>query len=241
MVENTHGIVLNRIKYSDNSIIVPIFTQKFGRQSYLIYGNSTKKNGTKLNLFQPLYVLDLQAYQRENRDLQKLKEYAISFPVHNLYSDSSKNGIALFISEFLYRSIRENEPDTLMFEFLIRAVKFLEHTKTPVYNFHIGLLLKMTVFFGIEPEQNYSESAQLFDLQNARFTITPPNHPHYCSQDVGIKLNEFMHTPLEETHHIKLSKNQRSILINSLLDFYNIHIERPGKLKSLEILQSVFA
>jgi len=240
MLTNTQGIVLHRFKFSENSLIVPIFTKQFGRQSYLIYGLSNKNARQKANLIQPLHVLDLQVYQKENRDLQKLKDYGIARALPNIHTDFAKSSIALFVSEFLYRSLRENESDTELYDYLIFAINTLNSAENSVGNLHLSILLKLTRFFGITPEENYSESAQIFDMQNARFNIVPPNHSNYCTLEISQKLYELMHTPLEESYKVKLTKNQRSILMNSLLDFYNLHIDRPGKLKSVEVLQSVF-
>ena len=55
----TNGIVLHQIKYGDSSIIVRIYTEEFGMQSYLIRGVKSKKSKIKSNLFQVGNILDM--------------------------------------------------------------------------------------------------------------------------------------------------------------------------------------
>ena len=50
MLEKTKGIVLQQIKYSDSGIVVWFYTQKFGRQSFILKGLRSKKSG-KHNVF----------------------------------------------------------------------------------------------------------------------------------------------------------------------------------------------
>ena len=54
-LHKTKGIVLRTVKYGETSVIVTIFTELFGVQSYLVNGvrTSTKKGVGKANLFQP--------------------------------------------------------------------------------------------------------------------------------------------------------------------------------------------
>ncbi|HEX4373990.1 MAG TPA: recombination protein O N-terminal domain-containing protein, partial [Puia sp.] len=63
----TNGIVLRTVKYGETSVIVTIFTDLFGIQSYLVNGirTSSKKMQSKINLFQPAAVLQLVVYHNE--------------------------------------------------------------------------------------------------------------------------------------------------------------------------------
>ena len=50
MLHSTKGIVLRTIKYGDTSIVVAIYTELFGVQSYLVNGVRTeKKSAGKAN------------------------------------------------------------------------------------------------------------------------------------------------------------------------------------------------
>ena len=60
MIHKTKGIVLRAVKYGETSLVVTIFTELFGLQSYLVNGvrTPTKKGTAKANLFQPAAMLE---------------------------------------------------------------------------------------------------------------------------------------------------------------------------------------
>ena len=60
MLNKTRGIVLHHIKYSETSIIATIYTEVFGRQSYIIKGIRNKKSKIKANILQPLFLLNME-------------------------------------------------------------------------------------------------------------------------------------------------------------------------------------
>ena len=54
MTHKTKGIILRTIKYGETSIVVTIFTELFGVQTYLVNGIRTqKRSGNKAAMFQP--------------------------------------------------------------------------------------------------------------------------------------------------------------------------------------------
>ena len=73
MLHSTKGIVFHSLKYSETSIIVKIYTELFGIQSYLVKGIRNQKSKIKPGLFQSLTLLDLVVYHKERQSLQSLK------------------------------------------------------------------------------------------------------------------------------------------------------------------------
>jgi DNA repair protein RecO (recombination protein O) len=90
MIYKTRGIVLHRYKYSDSKIISNIYTEKFGLKTYIIFGNTGKKSKMQINLLQPLAILDLNVYNKETGEIQKIKELSINYPFTSMYSDIKK-------------------------------------------------------------------------------------------------------------------------------------------------------
>src|SRR6266550_2315079 len=95
-LHKTKGIVLRTVKYGETSIIVSIFTELFGIQSYLVNGvrTSTKKGSGKANLFQPSAILDLIVYHNELKNLQRLKEFKWDILYNHIFSDIKKNAVS---------------------------------------------------------------------------------------------------------------------------------------------------
>src|SRR6202008_3070019 len=104
-LHKTKGIVLRTVKYGETSVIVTIFTELFGVQSYLINGvrTSAKKGTGKASLFQPSAILDLVVYHNELKQLQRIKEFRWDWLYQHILSDVKKNSVALFMIELLTR------------------------------------------------------------------------------------------------------------------------------------------
>lgn len=56
-MESTKGIVLHYYKYSESSVIVKIFTEESGLQTYVLKGVRNKKSKNKVNLLQALNLV----------------------------------------------------------------------------------------------------------------------------------------------------------------------------------------
>ena len=121
MLHKTRGIALHTVKFSETSIIAKIYTELFGLQSYLIKGIRKQHSRIKPGLFQPLTILDLTVYHKETGSLQSLKEVHNLYPYQSLPFDIMKSSIALFMNELIYKSIREEEPNQELFDFLFDA------------------------------------------------------------------------------------------------------------------------
>ena len=75
MYTKTRGIVLHTVKYSETSVIAKIYTERFGLVSYIIKGVRSVKSKTKASLLRPLTLLEMEVANRENKQLQFIKEF----------------------------------------------------------------------------------------------------------------------------------------------------------------------
>ena len=63
MVTSTSAIVLSKIRYKDNDIIVKLFTKEYGAISFIVKGGkNSKKNKIKYVYFQELTILEIHIY-----------------------------------------------------------------------------------------------------------------------------------------------------------------------------------
>ena len=106
-LHKTKGIVLRAVKYGETSLIVTIFTELFGLQSYLVNGvrTSSKKGSGKANLFQATAILDMVVYNNELKHLNRIKEFKWSYLYQHIFSDVPKNAVALFMIELLTKCL----------------------------------------------------------------------------------------------------------------------------------------
>jgi len=241
MLYKTQGIVLKQIKYSETSIIVTIYTQIFGRQSYMVKGIRNKNSKIKPALLQALTILDLEANHLPKRDLQNLKEANLAVPFYGITSDIYKNTISQFLAEVLYKVLREEEENAPLFEFLVTNIKQLDEATTGISDFHIHFLVHLTKHLGFFFNSNYEENAY-FDLKEGCFTLSLPAHTFYLDKEFTPYLNHFIDQDANNMGETMLMMNSfiRNTLIEKLLDYYQLHMEGVGTIKSFAVLQELF-
>jgi DNA repair protein RecO (recombination protein O) len=130
MLKKTSGIVLSHIKYQDTSIIVRIFTRELGLKAYLVNGVRSLGKGSKIALYQPLTLLDLVVYDKENSGLQRISEAKINTPQRLIPFDMPRTSLALFATEVISRSILEGYQNEELFDFLCESISTLDDPKT---------------------------------------------------------------------------------------------------------------
>jgi len=69
MLHKTRGIVFKTTDYSESSVIVQVFTEKFGLQAYLINGVKKPRAKISRNMLQPLHLLEMVVYHKPNGNL----------------------------------------------------------------------------------------------------------------------------------------------------------------------------
>ncbi len=239
MLHKTRGIVLNYIKHGETSIVAHIYTELFGRQSYIINGVRSSHSKTKLNLFQPLTILNIEAYFKPKRELQRIKEVKNHVLLYNIPYDINKSSIAIFIAEILYKTLNESETNPTLFNFLCSSIEFLDLSDKGISNFHLAFLLHLSKHLGIFPQIDLScffydnLKEQPNNMIDYRFF---KNLPEKAKK--GLLL--IYEKPYQHLGNIKLDKSTRVILIAKLIDFYKIHFENITSIKSLEVLKEVY-
>ena len=163
MIQTTKAIVINTIKYGDTSLIATCYTEKYGVKTYMLKGILTSKKSTiKLAYFQPLMVLNLTANHNNKGALNFIKDVEVLNFNHSIYSTIKKQTIALFLAEIVYYSIREEEENSQLFQYLETSFLWLE-THDNCSNFHLLFLLNLTKFLGFYPEMK-AVNTSYFDV-----------------------------------------------------------------------------
>ncbi len=220
MLCKTQAIVLKSIKYGESGLVAQVYTEDFGRQSFLIHSVRKRRSKFHYALFEPLSLLDLDIYYKENRDLHSLKEAKLSITFHHIPFDIKKSTIAIFISEVLYRSLREVESNKPLFNFLFHAIQILDMAEEGIEYFHLIFLIQLSKFLGIYPKNN----AELIDIKPLKASQLR-NIFDYSLQDIG---------------RIKMEHTLRNDLLNNLINYYQDHLEGMGEIKSLQVLREVY-
>jgi DNA repair protein RecO (recombination protein O) len=241
MLEKTRGIVLHQIKYSDSGIVVQIYTRNFGRQSFLMKGMRNRKSGKHSILFQPMFILDLELHYKASREMQTIKEFSVAFSPFDMYSDTRKSCVAIFLGEVLTSVLREESPHYELFDYIEESIRYFDSCKEGYANFHIAFLSGLTGFLGFEPGQRRGKEDAFFDMVNGTFIPVPPVHGNYASAEISNILADFFAASYDSIVNISLTGKLRNDVLESIVRFYSLHLPGLKKIKSLEILKEVFS
>lgn len=239
MLHKTKGIILSHLKYGDTSLIATIYTEALGRKSFLIQGVYKKKSKFHATFFQPFTLLDLEIDHHPKRELQRIKEISIH-PFHSIPFDITKSTIALFLSEILYKTLKEEEPNPALFDYLYHAIQLLDMNETGVANFHLLFLINLAKYLGFYPINNYSASESLFDPVNGRFVHAFNSPAAHADKDLGLRIHQLLNLSFDQLDTLQLNHQLRATLLKILIEFYSLHLSGLNNIKSLPVLQSVF-
>jgi len=239
MQQKTKGIILHSLKYSDSASIITIYTEQFGRASYMVHGINKKKSVCRPALLQPLSLVDMNVNHTPGKELNSIKELQMAYTFTGIPYNPVKNAIALFISEILFRTLRQTEPDESLFLFLENSIQQLDCSEEGMANFHLIFLLKLTRYLGFEPNSDESPF-RYFDLMNGVFQFEKPLHIHYLITEDAVDFAVVLHTDYRNVNALIFSRQKRIKLLEGLVEYYRLHIPDFHELHSLAILQHLF-
>lgn len=239
MLIKTKGIVLHKLKYSESSIIARIFTSDLGLISCIASGVRIKNPKYSPILFQQASLVEIVIYHKLNSNLLRLKEIRSDYTYLTIPYDIRKTVIILFLSELLYKCIKEEEVNKPLFEFLITALVNYDRFP-PNPDFTLIFLLRIKQYLGFIPRNNFSSENPFFDLIEGEFKNTPPHHPHYAEKDLSSALSVLLKSDLPFGGSSILSQKVRKELLSVLINYFNLHVTNLKNLKSLKVLNEVF-
>lgn len=239
----TKGIVLRTVKYGETSLVVTMFTELFGIQSYLVNGvrTSTKKGSGKANLFQPAALLDFVVYYQENKHLHRLKEFHWDHLYEGIFSDVTKNAIALYMIELLTKCLRQPEENAPLFQFTEDCLLALDQSDLSVRaNMALFFALHLAYFFGISPRVIAEGEPYYFDLKESVIDSSLPTHPLVAEGKVVEYCMELLRARHpSELKEIKMNQEARRQVLQIMEQYYQLHIQDFTGLKTLPVLRAI--
>ena len=238
MLISTESISLNYVKYSETSIIVKCFTKSDGLKSYLIKGiRSSKKKSLNIGLFQPLTIIEIDANHKNKGNLESIRSAKISNSYKTVHIDIFKNSIVLFLSEVLAKSIKEEEKNIELFEFVKKSMIWLDNSEK-FSNFHIQFLVKLLSFLGISPEKT-EKTMNGFNMIDGVFCEY--DQSEFCiNGELVDYFKSFLGTEFDDNIDEVNTSNKRKELIEFLIKYMQIHLPDFKRPKSLNILYELF-
>lgn len=236
----TRGIVLSYIKYRETSIIVRIYTEQLGIQSYVVNGVRKAKSPGRIALFQPFTLLELVAYvARPGSGLTRLSEFRCAEPLRTLPYDIQKSSVVFFLSEVMGRAVREEEKNEPLFRFLHDSILAYDQQEVGTENFALLFLLHLTNYLGFGASSGGELTDQIVLAGHSGASSGYSTGPAVLRlREFETYFDELLHNPVQST--IPNGRVRRELL-SVLIRYYQLHIEQLGEIKSLDILSQVLA
>lgn len=236
---NTRGIVLNSVRYGDSSLIVKIFTEELGLQSFMVKGARQRHTRRPASLFGHLNLLGISFRYRENHELQ--------FPgdVYSLHAYSSldrnpiKGSIILFVNELLLKSIKEQESNPALFDFIFDSLLWFDSEENAYMDFHLAFAVKLIGHLGFMPQGSWQPDTPLLNLQEGSFTyglMAGQTIDSDASRDFSI----LQFCPFGELATLGMNTARRRRLLSALIDYYRFHLPAFSPMKSLSVLEEIY-
>lgn len=241
MILDTKGIVLHAIKYSETSLIVHIYTEAFGLQSYLIKGVRQPNSRFRSGLFQPLTLLDMVVYHQEKSSLRQAKELKIAEPCYSITADIRKSSIALFLAELIYRSIKEEETNPALFSFIWHSILLLDASEKGLSGFHLLFTIKLSRYLGFFPQTNRTEVQRFFHLREGSFTPLFSDPEECLDESMSSWVHQLAGSDMDQFSLLSVPAAIRQPLLEKLLLYYHLHLPGMKRVRSHEILHTVLS
>jgi len=222
------GVFLNRISYSDSSLITTFYTREKGLQKFLFRGGKKKAH----NIF-PMAVSELSFYGRPESELQNLTNVEGSFS-HSFQFDPVKSAIAFFMAETTRKCVHEGDADTELFDFIVGYVEELESTNDLML-FPVSFLIGFSEVLGFKPLIE-GRGMGIFNLDAGTFQRVG-NIAERTRRGSGVDIITAL--LLGDELPKNTTKNAREDALEAMLDYFMIHVPRFKDLGSYEIVKEV--
>ena len=214
---NTGLIVLHTTKFGENSLVVHTLSREYGRRSFLVRGVGKKAS---MSLFLPLNILEADIQESNKSDLFTARNIVSRHPLLGIRNNIFKNSMTMFLSEVLYRVVKDGAAEQGLFEWCEKNILLLDSIQTDFSNFHIRFRLELTVALGFSPEAK---------------DLAPFVGEHYPVTE------RFMTLSFAESMLIPLNGTVRNEIAEEILRYIEFHSESAVNVNSLKVLRELFA
>lgn len=230
---------MKTISHRETSVICQVFTEKFGLQSYIINGVKRSRAKIHINILQPLHLLDMVVYHKATGGIQRVSEARQTPVFQSIPYDDKKRSLVIFLNEVLLKCLKQQSADEPLFEYIYHALIWLDQTVVTSPNYHLYFLLRLSKFMGFYPSMSHEE-LPYFDLKEGVFCSQTPYHQLYVDEKRTKQWLSILSSSFQDLSQIRIPLDDRRVLLKHLMEYYALHVDNFGNIKSHYILEEVF-
>jgi DNA repair protein RecO (recombination protein O) len=215
MTGSTSLILLHTTKFGENSIVLHTLSKEYGRKGFVVRSVNKKM----MSLLLPLNILEADIADSGKSGLLPVRNLTIGSPLMGIRNNLYKNTMTMFLSEVLYRVVKEGNSEPGLYEWCERQILLLDAMESDFSNFHIRFLLELTIELGFSPKVE--------DLRP------------FLGDNQSI-IEKFMSISFAESMLMPLSGSLRNEICEGVLRYIEYHLESTLTINSLKVLRELF-
>jgi len=215
MTDSQELIILAYTKFKDNSIIVHTLSREYGRKGFIVKIGKR----TSMSFFMPLNIIEAKITKNPKSDLWWASQFSAVYPLIGIRNNLYKNTMTMFISEVLYRVIKDGVNEEGLYDWCVKSILTLDAMENNFSNYHIRFLLELSAALGFKPA----------------FTDILP-----FANDHQEDLKNFIELPFEESMLLPLNGLSRNSIAETIIRYLEYHTESSINVKSLKVLRELY-
>ena len=147
MTASTELIILNTTKFRENQLVLHTLSRVHGRRSFLVRVGKQ----ASMALFLPLNLLEGDVTENPKSTLWTVRNLSALHPLNGIRGNLHKNTMTLFMSEVLFRALREGAVEEGLFDWCRKTILTLDAMESDFSNYPIRFLLELAAALGFSP------------------------------------------------------------------------------------------
>ena len=219
MLLSSKGLVLKVFPYSDTSIISNIFTDDYGKLTFIVKGIRKPKKPL-LSILQPFNLIELQYYYKRDRGIQLIKEADIIISFEKLRNNFSTIIIGSTILNIINKVFEKEYSNDVVFRLIYKTLNKLSDM-----NYHNKIYF---LFFIFHLNKQLGFMPNIDEVKND------------INQKGAFFLDQINETHIDELLTIEIDSDTLKKTYNFLIFFMKYHINSMGNIKGLEQIEKIY-
>ncbi len=208
-------IIICHTKVGENSIVLHTISREYGRRGFLVKVSPK----TAMALFLPLNILEAEVAENPKSDLWFARNFVSVSPLAGIRGNIHKNTMTLFMSEVLFRVVKDQTNEEGLTDWLKKSVLTLDALQSDFANFHLWFLLELCAVLGFNPD-------------TAGLAPFAGNHLGH--------INSLLTRPFGEAMLLPLRGADRNEIAECILRYIEHHTESAVNVRSLAVLRDIY-
>lgn len=238
MIYNTRALVLRTVRYGESSLIVDMYTEQKGHQTFIIHSVRKAKATTPPAYLQLMSLVDLVAYHKDQRKIHHIKEVRLEYPYQSIPFDMRKSAVITCLAELCSRCITTADPHPELFAFLHDELIAYDDPGSYDRDFMIRFLVSLSqhLGFGFDTSQDPPASGY-FALLEGHLVDKSTSHLYLMSIDDYSVLRQIVSADPSILSEIPIETRRR--IVDQLITYYQLHVESLREVTSIRILREL--